>query len=77
GAEIDAVSLIIVEDAVWFCDRGHSAVYRFVPMLGEFTWWATGDADDSPLYIVPGKPNEYWVSFEGSGKIARLSIPAP
>jgi len=74
GREVDAVRLQIVDDAIWFCDRGASAIYRFVPMYGEFTWWATGDIDDSPLYLVPGFPEEFWVSFEGTGKLARLRI---
>ena len=73
GTEIDALGLIITEDALWFCDRGHSAVYRFVPMDGAFTWWETGD-DDAPLYITPGYPGEFWVSWERTGKIARLRI---
>jgi len=75
GTEIDAVGLIITEDALWFCDRGHSAVYRFVPMDGAFTWWETGD-DDAPLYITAGYPGELWVSWEGTGKIARLRLPS-
>ena len=74
GVELDAVSLIITDDALWFCDRGHSAVYRFIPMLGEFTWWTTGSVEDSPLYIEAGNSGEFWVSWEGTGKIARLSI---
>ena len=72
--EIDANGLISTEDALWFCDRGGSAVYRFVPATGAFTWWKTG-SDDGPLYIVPGKPGEFWVSWEDSGKIARLTLP--
>ncbi|MCK4571099.1 hypothetical protein KAT84_04015 [Candidatus Bipolaricaulota bacterium] len=76
GAEIDVVSLIITEDALWFCDRANSAVYRFVPMDGAFTWWETG-GDDAPLYIMPGYPGEFWVSWERSGKIARLQLGEP
>jgi len=72
--ELDPVRLQIVDDAIWFCDRIGSAIYRFVPMYGEFTWWETGDIDDSPLYLVPGYPGEFWVSFEGTGKLARLRI---
>ena len=34
----DAVSLIVVEGNVWFCDRGdEGAVYRFDPLTGTFT----------------------------------------
>ena len=73
GMEIDALGLIITEDALWFCDRGYSAVYRFVPMDGAFTWWETG-GDDAPLYITPGYPGEFWVSWERTGKVARLRI---
>ena len=74
GEMIDPVSLICVDDEFWFCDRGESAVYRFVPETGAFTRWYTG-GDDAPLYIVPGKPGEFWVSWERTGKIARLTLP--
>jgi streptogramin lyase len=74
GREIDAVSLITMDGDLWFCDRGNSAVYRFDLVSGTFTWWVTG-GDDSPLYIVPGYPGEFWVSWEWSGKIARLRLP--
>ncbi|MFC2095978.1 hypothetical protein ACFLSW_06060 [Candidatus Bipolaricaulota bacterium] len=74
GTGIDAVSLVIAGNAIWFCDRGNSAIYRFIPMVGEFTWWETG-GDDAPLYIEPGSPNEFWVSWERSGKLARLRLP--
>lgn len=73
ASDVDAVSLLVMQDALWFCDREGSAVYRFVPMDGTFTWWETG-GDDAPLYIVPGNPGEFWVSWERSGKIARLRL---
>ncbi|MBU1048895.1 hypothetical protein KKG90_02610 [Candidatus Bipolaricaulota bacterium] len=75
GSEIDAISLLVVDDALWFCDRGHGAVYRFELASSTFTWWETG-GDDSPLYIVAGYPGEFWVSWEWSGKIARLRLPS-
>ena len=74
GEMIDPVGLIGVDDASWFCDRGESAVYRFVPATGAFTRWDTG-GDDAPLCIVPGNPGEFWVSWERTGKIARLTLP--
>jgi streptogramin lyase len=73
AGEIDAVGLISTEDALWFCDRSGSTVYRFALKSGAFTWWAMG-GDDGPLYIVPGNPGEFWVSFEDSDKIARLEL---
>lgn len=74
---IDGVSLIVVDDdALWFCDREGSAIYRFVPMDGAFTWWETG-GDDAPLYIMPGYPGEFWVSWERSGKVAMLRLGEP
>ena len=74
GSEIDAVSLILVDGVLWFCERNNSAVYRFELVSGTFTWWETG-GDDSPLYIEAGYPGEFWVSWEWSGKIARLRLP--
>jgi len=73
GSEIDAVSLILVDGVLWFCERNNSAVYRFELVSGTFTWWRTGD-DDSPLYVTAGYPGEFWVSWEWSGKIARLRL---
>jgi len=73
GTEIDAVSLIVVDGDLWFCDRGESSVYRLDLATGTFTWWETG-GDDSPFYITVGYPGEYWVSWERTGKIARLRI---
>ena len=73
GSEIDAVGLILVDGVLWFCERNNSAIYRFETVSGTFTWWKTG-GDDSPLYIVPGYPGEFWVSWEWSGKIARLRL---
>ncbi len=73
GTEIDAVSLIVANGDLWFCDRGESCVYRLDLSTGTFTWWETG-GDDSPLYITAGNPGEFWVSWEGTGKVARLRV---
>ena len=69
-------------DLVWMIDNSlfvtlndPQALARFELVSGTFTWWETG-GDDSPLYIVAGYPGEFWVSWEWSGKIARLRLPS-
>ena len=70
---MDAVGLRIIHGKAWFCDRENSTVYRFSSDDNRFAWWDVG-FDTSPLYIEPGLPEEYWISLERSGQVARLRL---